>query len=372
MLLFNYFNSDLKKINFAADGQLLRTAYLYGHKLIVSGQGHYNIAHQKYYANPSAYLKKRMVLSYAKSMPDPDFLKQVEACYEDLKYSKKTVKHETPAMIIARKRLEKYLDSLYEAQVAHLYVLRGLVGYDGLMPLVDEKAIDLIGNINDIAEENMMKGKTFSYMLSRKWNEADEVYVFSHPFWEYATIHDGLLTTAEESDEEAGMITFRLPDLPKLNHFTTAELKLIKQEVFNPLPELRKGIEEWSARLSKEDFSSARFQQYNTYFDNTLSSVIMQLEEKISSSELLQQSKRITKGLIGSENYLAITSARTMWDYMKWGGLVPKEAMQNFEQNLPVGCNGNKAVLVFLSMPLKVKEKEAEEEEDGDKKSLIL
>ncbi len=372
MLLFNSFNCDYKKINYPADGQLLRTAYFYSHKLIVSGQGHYSIAFEQHCQNPSAWLKKRMVLDYAESVPDPNFLKQIESCYEDFKQAQKTVKHETPAMIVARKKLEKHLDKFYWARVEQMRQLYQLVGYGGLKTLVDEDALDLIGDSNELPGEKMTKGKPFSYLLSRKWNEADEVYIFSHPFWEYAATRDGLLTTAEESDEEAGMITFRLPDLPKLIHFTTAELKLIKQEVFNPLPELRKGIEEWSARLSKEDFSSARFQQYNTYFDNTLSSAIMQLEEKINSSELLQQSKRVTKGLVGTENYLAITSARTVWDYMEWGGLVPKESMHIFEQHLPLGCSGDKAVLVFLSMPFDEREENEEKEEDSDKKSLIL
>ncbi len=369
MLLLTSFTSEHTRFDYYTQGQMLRSAYLFGEHLLVAGEGHFEIAIDDHYSNPSAMLKKSTVMLYVEQVPDPAYKVSIEKLYADLKEARKTIKHEPPGMIVARKRIEKMLDTLYDSGLAWLKNLLDQGGFMGLMSLVNDHEISLVGGNPENDKSKEGKGSTYSLMLAQKWRQGeDEVYYFTTPFWDYAAQHPGLMTTVDEMNKDARMLLFRLPNLPKLQSYSPAELKQIKLEVFNSIGDWKTKLENWSLQLLKEDFSANRFEDYARFYAAELKPAMEQLEEKIKASELLQKPQS-TRGLQYSENWLAITNARTAWDFMEWGGLVPKESMHIFEQHLPEGCNGDKAMPVFLS---KSTINPFAEEDTEDKKSLEL
>ncbi len=368
MLLFDCINHDQSRINFYLDGQIIRTAYLLADTVRVSGTSFMGIDSAKQFANPSAQVKKHMILSHASRNADPTFLTEVKKIYETLERGKKTVKHENKEMIVARKMMEKLLNQLYDSSKQEMLTMFATCGYIGLMPLVDEEAIVFLGSLSNHPESEEGGAVAYSEIMSSKWGEEDEVYCLTDLFWEYIREHNLTISPFDEADESASVLTFRLPDLPYINALSSTELKAVKQEVFGDMQPLRKAIEEWSLQLKGENFSAANFDRYSAYFTSSVLPYIQTAEERISRSVQLTKMNDLVRGKLGLNNYLAISAAKTVWDCMEWSGMVPKQSMHVFEENLPEGCDGDKAVLLFISHSFSHRTDEVA----GDKKSLQL
>lgn len=134
------------------------------------------------------------------------------------------------------------------------------------------------------------------------------------------------------------------------------------------MPEMRKAIEDWSLQLKTENFSSEKFDDYRAYFASKILPYVQTAATKIEQCDLLTKVNDFYKGEVGFENYLAVTSVKTALDFMDWSGMVPKESLSAFEDNLPEGCEVGKTVLLLLSKSFN----HQQEEEVNDKKSLEL
>ncbi|MES2619676.1 MAG: hypothetical protein V4615_02410 [Bacteroidota bacterium] len=369
MLQLDCINHDKSSLAPILDGQIIRASYLLADFVRVSGTTFMGIEAERQFGLAGAQLKKHMILDYAGRVANPKYLEEVKRIYEVLERGRKNVKHETKDMIVTRKKIEKLLDQLFQSSKQELINVFNSCGYSGLMPLVKEEAIFFWGASSENPESDKDGTVSYSEIVSSKWGEDDdELYSFTDPFWEYIHEHNLSLTAFDEADENATAITFPLPDLPVLTSCSAVELKAVKQEVFGDMQPMRQAIEDWSLQLRKENFSANEFAGYASYFTSWVMPYVQTAEERIARCALLMKVNDRLKGTSGTHNYLAICAAKTAWGFMEWSGMVPKQSMHAFEQNMPDGCHGDKAVLLFISRSFNNETQEAE----GDKKSLQL
>ncbi len=368
MLQIDCINNDKSKIAFHLDGQIIRSSYLLADTVRVSGTSYMAVDFENQFANPGAWLKKKLVLDFCARVPDPEYLKVVEKMYEIIENGKKNIKHPTKEIIVARKKCEKTLDELYQNSIQDMRNVFLNSGYLGLLPLEEEGSLEMWGSNSGNPESSANGGVPCSEMLSSKWINEDELYAFTDTFWEFAQEQNLKLSSFDEQGKDGTVLMFPLPVFVPLASFTATELKAIKQEIFGDMPEMRKSLEDWSVKLKTENFSPNNFDNYRSYFASCVNPYVNTAKERVEHCSLLRKVSNFFKREVGFENYLAIASAKTAWNFMEWSGMVPGESMHAFEENMPEGCNGDKAVLLFLSKSFN----HQMTDEAGDKKSLQL
>lgn len=369
MLQLSCINHDQSKVPLPNDAHSIRTCFLLGDTVLVAGTTYLAIDFERRWAKPSARLKKKMILDYCSRVPDPNYLKEVERMYDTINEGKHNIKHPPPYLIVARKRCEKALDQLYESSKQDMRNIFSLFGFTGLSTLVDEDFIALWGAHSEQPEYIEDGGVAYSEILRNKWTKQDELYCFTNPFWEFVQQQGMVVSSFDESESNASVITFPLFRLPPLLAFTSTELKAIKQEIFGDMQQFREAIRDWSFRLKTEDFSVKDFPAHTQFFTERLLPFLPTIESRIANNHLLQKAYETIGKDFDSNNYLAVCSAQTAWDFMEWSGMVPKQSLHVFEQHLPENCNGQKSVLLLLNEPL---DNIRKTDEDGDKKSLLL
>ncbi len=370
MLQISCINHHKSKLPLPNDSHCIRASFLVGDSVLVAGTTFMAIDFENQWAaKPSAWLKKKMVLDYCSRMPDPKILKEAEQLFEIVYEDKHRIKHPPPQLIIARKKCEKALDQLYESSKQELRNVYSKIGFTGLTCLVDEGFISLWGSSSEQPEFTGDGAVAYSEILSNKWTKQDELYCFTTPFWEFAQQQNIVVSSYDEADTNTSMLTFRLFHLPPLGAFTATELKAIRQEIFCDMQPFREAVSDWSAQLKAEDFAAQNFANCTRFFTDRLLSFLPTIESRIANSHLLQKTYEAVRKDFDSVNYLAICSAQTAWDFMEWSGMVPKQSLHAFEQNLPENCKGQKSVLLLLNQPLMHLN---EAIEDLDKKSLQL
>ncbi|MBL0309558.1 MAG: hypothetical protein IPP77_07760 [Bacteroidetes bacterium] len=367
MLIFSCINFTHSKIHPLFDGQIIRTSYLVGDAALVAGSSVMGVDAEQGWSNPSGQFKKAMIMDFARHEPNPRFLKDVEIYYEARNKMRHKVKHETKEMIVARKKVEHAMDVLYEEAVKRFKESFARAGYLGLMPLVEANEIILHGSSVEMPESIERDAKAYSENLRDYWTDKTDGYAFTLPFWDYVSEANIVVSDIDEADENAEVLTFRLPDLPALTAFTAAELKSIKQDLF-PHPEMRKAIEDWHHILMKEDFGPENFDAYRNYFSTHLLDYVQEAEKKAAENMLLNRVRAQLNQKSRTENFLSICPAEIVWDYLEWCGMIPKESVEAFKKNMPENCTGEKAVLILVNKPELLKP----EEEMYDKQSLEL
>jgi hypothetical protein len=364
MLRFNSVSGDAKKNDPIVLGQSLRAAYLLGDKVYVTGSGHMAVNFEDYLKNPSDQLKKHMVLRYAGRVADPNYLKEVERMYAVLKNGR-DIKHPPKEVLVARARCEKTLEQLYQSSVTDMKQLYTLCGFTGLQHLKEDGILETIGALKNSKEYD--GPHLYTECLETKWNKYDEIYTIIPPFWDYLEA-ERLITAQNDETPKADVFIYSLPSFTWLNNYTPGEMRAIRQEVFGEANDFRQAIADWSLQLKEQDFSPDLGANYYAYYTTNILPHLADIQRKLDGCSIIQKFKELTDQL-GCENYLAITSAKTIWEYMAWSEVIPKQALYDFEQNFPESGNADKAVLVLLCKPLELK---SELEDISDKRNLVL
>ncbi|MBL0308184.1 MAG: hypothetical protein IPP77_00330 [Bacteroidetes bacterium] len=259
MLQLSSINYEDSKIIFQFDGQLIRTAYLLSDRVLVGGATVFPIDYDKNWGNLSPLFKKKMVLEYSSRVSNPQYLTDVKNGYEYLDLQRKTVKHETKDQIIQRKKLEKWLEAIFQASRKDLKDAFEVYGYLELALLKDTGELSTYISDSENPESAQKGNLPFSNLLRQYWTGEIQAYCFTHPFWEYLEEQKIAISPYDKADKNTRVITFRLPDLPPINQLTAAELKFVKQQIFPEMQAMRKAIEDWPQILKAEDFGNVWF-----------------------------------------------------------------------------------------------------------------
>ncbi len=368
MLQINSIYSDQAKTLLPHEGQNIRVAFLYADTVIISGSTYVLIDFEDQYAtaNNNQFIKIKGIETFCEQLNPPMPLDEFRQIMRDIK-SIRARKHKNKVEIVLLKRGEKLLDALFEDCMNYY---RSLIKPSGLSELIkmEEEELKLLCTSSKHPENNQDYYTPYSEILKNKWGDKDEVYAFTNPFFDFVKENNINMQPFETTTADTGIVLFPMPDMTILTYYSHSELKLIKQQLNDELTPVRLALGQWSKDLKKSEFSSSQFESYRQYFSAQLQQPLKLLTQKMAVNEALKKVTDFYRGTTGSVNYLAIASAKTVWDYMRWNDIVPEESMQVFRQNLPLGCNENKAVLFSICNPFK----KDIEEEPREKKHLVL
>ncbi|MGE0638333.1 MAG: hypothetical protein AB7G44_16580 [Bacteroidia bacterium] len=337
-VIHNY-QVNKQSINLGSESLALRCAYVLSDAVLSTGTSYAFICYDHYFRSMSPENKIR-----AMEAQSPEEFAKLGAGTADqminmLKLHKK-VKHPVPGQIIAFKKLEKSINTLWEFDHQENLARMMLTGMPQLEPLMKDENF-LVLSVHSVQSE--LNDKYFypcSKIMNLDFEEDDAIDLFFLPM-EFITY----VETQSIPRSHKPFFTEHLFMFPNVNSLSSEELKAVRSSLSSETAPFRSKVDEWVKACAKDSPGQTR-----NFFDKEIKPLAATIQQKMEQNQLLQyvdkhyENEKPRIEVVGGEVCLSV-----IWAFYHALGIIPDETWKMLEALNTTEKAGERRVPVLIN-----------------------
>jgi len=339
------FNNKGSRIHQLLESACIRSSYLIADRVVGAGTSAQDIWFDELFKKADTIGKLVVIEGYYQRTDSP--MPEVDKVIAAFKQMRK-IKHPNPQQIIARKNMEKVIDTMFKQVVNEM---TELVARTGLMELATLADGEILGfywmqreDMEKEGDELLPASKLLSLQLPDP-EEGPELFFLSAEFMLAEFTGKGTVYYAHEPEaaNTENCWIHKCFTLPNINLLKAVELKAVREQLMTPGAEFRKQCDSWikGAGERNGEESIALFQKNILPHAASLQAAILQ-------NEVLRHCSSLQNHEAKMDLYIGEVPLPVLWNYFEHYNVIQEPTRKKLNELLETDKGLNRRIPVII------------------------